>query len=420
MAARSNDEHTEEDCRPIFLILGSVVNKEKGDRFLSEEEIFAAVATALSQTAAEPTSGPIKCIQIARGLCRIYIEGKSCRARVLTKGLVLRGKSVTLHEKNPFVRAPRGTRLTVKGLPWSVHDSVIKYTLEQQYGCEITEIQHCRIRVNGRLTDCCNGDRFVYITKLKKPIPNYNVQMGKFRVNIFYRQTAMMRPEPEEHDEMMHPAILIDSQEEFPPLKQSTHEPLDTSQHTEEAIPANFGENTFSQVNTTNATTHADVHTPENKSEDEEEMDTSVEQGKEGQSGMKQANITKYMGRNSQEKDTSRKTNRKKKKEIPVETRVLTRSHSHVSATPQGNRPHVTPSSRSHQESRNDGNRETLGQKLTPAQIEKKLRNMRDASGRHRQQRNMNAVPGQRGRHRSSRNDGEHNPVELLYTSDCD
>ncbi|KAI8490388.1 hypothetical protein Bbelb_316560 [Branchiostoma belcheri] len=225
----------EEDCRPVFLILGNVVNRDRGDRFLSEEEIFSAVASTLGQN--NPAPEPIKCIQISRGLCRIYIQGKACRTRALTKGLLLRGKTITLHEKNPFVKFPRGTRLTVKGLPWSVHDSVIKQSLEQNYGCEITEIQHCHIRVNGRLTDCCNGDRFVFVTKVRKPIPNYNVQMGKFRVNIFYKQSDMMRLEPVEQEEVEHTTLvsqMINSQEEFPPLEQRAYVTADSSQYAEE------------------------------------------------------------------------------------------------------------------------------------------------------------------------------------------
>ncbi|KAI8483432.1 hypothetical protein Bbelb_388950 [Branchiostoma belcheri] len=403
----------EEDCRPVFLVLGNVVNRDRGDRFLSEEEIFSAVAATLGQDL--PAPEPIKCIQIARGLCRIYIEGKVCRAKALTKGLALRGKTVTLHEKNPFVKFPRGTRLTVKGLPWSVHDSVIKQALEQKYGCEVTGIQHCRIRVNGRLTNCCNGDRFVFVTSPKKTIPNYNVQMGKFKVNIFYKQSDMMRPESVEQ-EGVHPRPLqqvLNSQEDFPPLQHSAHVPRILPQDAEETSLSESEVSSCQQENIVNRSNHtemqskSDTQMPSDMSMDEEEADitavnTVAEKEKRGErSGMRQ-----------------------------------------TSATPRRNGSQSSKGTRGHKESTEERDEDNIMCNMTPTHVESGLRALREGSGarntnpgslassssrrqtdanpveqntsrrgQSRLKRNMNAAPVQTRTHQPSK-EGGHNPEE--------
>ena len=95
----------------------------------------------------------------------------------------MRGAKVPVFDKNPFLREGNENvwKLTVKDIPLSVADSVIKHELEAMK-CKVTgKIVRQRLRVNRQLTNCLNGDRVLYI----EPSLDRHVKITSFRARIF-------------------------------------------------------------------------------------------------------------------------------------------------------------------------------------------------------------------------------------------
>ena len=71
-------------------------------------------------------------IQQIRNLWRIYLTNHDDRVRVITDGFVIRGAVAPVHDVNPFTRAKEEnlTKLTVKDIPLSLSDDVIRPELE--------------------------------------------------------------------------------------------------------------------------------------------------------------------------------------------------------------------------------------------------------------------------------------------------
>ena len=82
--------------------------------------------------AAEKTAGPatIDGATCISGLWRIYPLNEVSRAKLLTTGMIIKGKAVSLEGINPYIHRGTersGTRLTISGLPFSYSsDSVAR------------------------------------------------------------------------------------------------------------------------------------------------------------------------------------------------------------------------------------------------------------------------------------------------------
>ena len=176
------DDNGGDDVRPVFFTFNDVFpeRQRNSELYLTHEEVYISASSSIAPEF-------LRCIQFAGGLCRIYVVGRENRIRIITSGIVLRGKLIQVRERNPFIRHFEGVRLTIKGLPFSADDSIIHAAL-QNYGCEITDINYEQLRVNGKLTQCYTGNHFVFVKAVAKPIPTYNIKMGKFNnVRIYYR-----------------------------------------------------------------------------------------------------------------------------------------------------------------------------------------------------------------------------------------
>ena len=79
-------------------------------------------------------------VQRIGGLCRLKIADRESRIRLITEleGLQIRASSVRVYDKNPYLphENENGTRVLIKDIPLSVHESVIQDGLESM-NCKI-------------------------------------------------------------------------------------------------------------------------------------------------------------------------------------------------------------------------------------------------------------------------------------------
>ena len=125
-------------------------------------------------------------IQQIRRLWRIYMNSHEDRVKQISNGLFIRGVSIAVYDVNPFTRSKDKnlTRVTIKDVPLSVSEKVIRSKIEN-LKCQIQgDIYRQKLRVNGQLT---NGDRVLYITPPSQPLPRKlsfgNNFMGRGRVS---------------------------------------------------------------------------------------------------------------------------------------------------------------------------------------------------------------------------------------------
>ena len=108
--------------------------------------------------------------------------------------MTLRGKTIPLYEKNPFVPdRSEQVRVRIKNIPLSADDSIIVKALKDT-GCVLVENpSREKLRVDGKLTNCETGDRIVFIRPPKEPLPKV-MKIGLFRATIVHPgQTVNMR-----------------------------------------------------------------------------------------------------------------------------------------------------------------------------------------------------------------------------------
>ena len=146
-------------------------------------------------TAAEKVSGPgtIDGATCISGLWRIYPLTDVARVTVLTKGIVLGNKTVTLENTNPFSFRrdgveSQGTRLSISNLPFSYSNEAVAKNLVSA-GLKLrSQILFEKARGPDRLlTDWRNGRRFVWID-LPAVQPKKSLKMGTFTAYLFYRE----------------------------------------------------------------------------------------------------------------------------------------------------------------------------------------------------------------------------------------
>ncbi|KAK3107084.1 hypothetical protein FSP39_006802 [Pinctada imbricata] len=169
--------------KPVFIkeidIFGTY--KVPKDFWLSHVEIYKAISDVIP---AEQIAG----IQRVRGLWRIYVDDASSRSALLTKGFSIRNKSVTLYSSNPnrpYIDSVDTTMIHIKNVPLSADDGQIKRALSIR-NCEIVNLFREKIRVDGRLTNCENGDRIAIVANLAEPLP-VSMEIGRYRAIIRHK-----------------------------------------------------------------------------------------------------------------------------------------------------------------------------------------------------------------------------------------
>lgn len=138
---------------------------------LTNEEVYKQICKCIS-------SEYIRGVQRIGGLWRLYITDYAATCKLLTEGIDIRGKNITIHENNPFLRTARNTVLVrVCDVPLSVHGGV---------NAEIIgECMKEKLRVGGQLVNCFTGNRRVEIKIPSTPLPRY-LAINDFKAKIFH------------------------------------------------------------------------------------------------------------------------------------------------------------------------------------------------------------------------------------------
>ena len=127
-------------------------------------------------------------------LWRLYPVDFEVRAKLLIEGITLRGHSIELKDKNPFVvpdggRRRLSTRVLIGNVPLSYSDDEIKNTLAM-LGCTFMSelyLERDRDAITGQLTRWYTGRRFVYIERPRRPLPK-TMKLGDFRATIYHKE----------------------------------------------------------------------------------------------------------------------------------------------------------------------------------------------------------------------------------------
>ena len=173
------ETHLPKGPKPVFLRTDDIRNDDK--KHSTGEEIYVALAKTLN-------TDNILGIQQIRRLWRIYLNSHEDRVKLISNGLFIRGASIAVYDVNPFTRSKDEnlTRVTIKDVPLSVSDEVIRSKIEN-LKCQIQgDIYRQKLRVNGQLTNCLNGDRALYITPPSQPLPRKLLFGNNFMGRVYH------------------------------------------------------------------------------------------------------------------------------------------------------------------------------------------------------------------------------------------
>lgn len=163
--------------KPVFIRHRDIPNAENNTP--TGEEIYVSLSKRIDTKL-------IVGVQKVRGLWRIYIESKEARVALISEGLVLRGAKTNVYDKNPYLNENEELmRLTIKDVPLSVNDELIVREIEGWKHTVRGKVIRQRLRVNGQLTSCLNGDRAIYIDPPRQPLPRH-VSIASFKARIFH------------------------------------------------------------------------------------------------------------------------------------------------------------------------------------------------------------------------------------------
>lgn len=178
MATPSSDKYVPQGPKPVFIQARDAPRK---DTYITGEELYIALTRSIDR---HYVTG----IQRIGSLWRIYVNSHDARVRLIANGLVIRDTTIPVYDTNPFTKARNEhlTRVLIKDIPLSVGDELIKSTLEKMK-CEVRgEIIRQKLRVNGELIDCLNGDRVCFIDPPSQPLQRSIVVANLFRARLFH------------------------------------------------------------------------------------------------------------------------------------------------------------------------------------------------------------------------------------------
>ena len=136
------ETHLPKGPKSVFLRTDDIRNDDK--KHSTGEEIYVALAKTLN-------TNNILGIQQIRRLWRIYLNSHEDHVKLISNGLFIRGTSIAVYDVNPFTRSKDEnlTRVTIKDVPLSVSDEVIRSTIEN-LKCQIQgDIYRQKLRVTG-------------------------------------------------------------------------------------------------------------------------------------------------------------------------------------------------------------------------------------------------------------------------------
>lgn len=191
--ATVNDTDTCNNVKPVFFTETDFFGQKRVDKelWLSNEEVFKAIRC---QIKVESILGVQR---IRGGLWRLYTASNEDRVKLLSNGISLRNKTVVLKGSNPYKNDNgENLKLRVCDLPLSADDSIITQTLIMKNYEIVGDVTKEKLRVDGKLTNCNTGDRFVYIKRPSEPL-HRELQAGRFKVRVYhYGQTTIRSSEP--------------------------------------------------------------------------------------------------------------------------------------------------------------------------------------------------------------------------------
>ena len=177
-AAPPRDTFTPNGPKPVFI---QARDFPPSDKLVTGEELYCALSKCV---AFDNITG----IQRIGSLWRIYLSRHEDRVKLITQGLHFRSAVIPVHDRNPFTKSYNEelTRVTVKDIPLSVGDELIKSALEKMK-CKIKgDMSRQKLRVNGQLVNCLNGDRVCYIEPPSQPLARMFTVANIFRGRIFH------------------------------------------------------------------------------------------------------------------------------------------------------------------------------------------------------------------------------------------
>ena len=165
--------------KPVFIRADDIRNEDK--KQVTGEEIYVALAKVLD-------SNDIAGIQQIRRLWRIYLKSQTDRIKLISSGLMLRGASIPVYDLNPYTKSrdENLTRVVIKDIPLSLSDDVIRAQIQAMKYEIQGDIYRQKLRVNGQLTNCFNGDRMLYITPPSQPLPRKLLFGNLFMARVYH------------------------------------------------------------------------------------------------------------------------------------------------------------------------------------------------------------------------------------------
>ena len=150
--------------------------------------------------AAERTGGfeSVDGAQKISGLWRLYPKTEEARMKLLTGGLVLRGRTVMPCDTNPFLLRPAGnetqiekptTKLIIGDIPMScANEEIEKWLHERMKLATRSKLIEERDRdEHGKLTRWKTGSRFIYIETPETPLPK-SATIGIYRASLYHKE----------------------------------------------------------------------------------------------------------------------------------------------------------------------------------------------------------------------------------------
>ena len=152
---------------PVYFKHSDVYKRNEELRSL---EVCKAVAKSIECTSL------IEGAQKHKGLWKVYLKCEEIRAKLLSNGLTLRGKRITLYDKDPRAKEHTVTeRIVIKDIPLSVSNDEIYDSLKQISGdTRFTSPMKYSVErdEDGTRTDFKNGDRFIFAeAPISPPLP---------------------------------------------------------------------------------------------------------------------------------------------------------------------------------------------------------------------------------------------------------
>ncbi|CAG2226771.1 unnamed protein product [Mytilus edulis] len=165
--------------KPIFIKETDVFGASNPPKelWLTHLEIFRGMAMSIKRE-------HIKGIQRIGKMWRLYLDAEEDRLKLLSEGVVLRGKTIPLLPHNPNNPNYKSNlkKVRVKNVPLSADDGQIQRELEKR-NIKVISINRERLRVDNQMTDCQTGDRVVFCEKFEKQLPK-TMQFGKYLARV--------------------------------------------------------------------------------------------------------------------------------------------------------------------------------------------------------------------------------------------